>query len=265
MTEDRNPRHNATFLVYAETKVGKSSLGATCPGTKLVLDAEGSWNAFQGRKNPNNPEQPYRVVWWNPNEAPPKADGTWDICVVDVLRWETVEQVINWILMTDHAFQSIVVDSVTQLQTRCKEAISGFQSENQQYSDWGQLLNRMKEKIQRVKDLVKDVRNPLRVALFTSEGKLRAQDGKYVPNMEGALRDGIAYWMNTTACLKVRQVPNADGIIAADSPFVRSLLVKPNPSYITGSHFEDRFTTNTIENPNITEMMGQIFPGFVPE
>ena len=71
--------------------------------------------------------------------------------------------------------------------------------------------------------------------------------------------------MNTTACLKVKQLPNADGIIAADSPSVRSLLIKPNPNFITGSHFEDRFTTNTIENPNITEMMGQIFPGFKPE
>jgi hypothetical protein len=264
MTEDRNPRHNATFLVYAETKRGKSTLGASCPGPVLALDAEGSWNAFEGRKNPNNPSQPYRVVWWDPNEAPPKADGTWDICVVDVLRWETVEQVIQWTIQPDHPFQSIVVDSVTQLQKRCKEALPGFQSGNQQYSDWGQLLTRMSEKIQRFRDMVKDVRNPFRVALFTAEGDLR-QDGKYVPNMEGALRKGIAYWMNTTACLTVKQVPNADGIIAADSPLVRSLMVKPNPQYITGSHFEDRFTTNSIENPNITTMMGQIFPGFVPE
>jgi hypothetical protein len=264
MTEDRNPRHNATFLVYAETKRGKSTLGASCPGPVLALDAEGSWNAFEGRKNPNNPNQPYRVIWWDPKEAPPKADGTWDICVVDVLRWETVEQVIQWTLMPDHPFQSIVVDSVTQLQKRCKEALPGFQSGNQQYSDWGQLLTRMSEKVQRFRDMVKDVRNPFRVAVFTAEGDLR-QDGKYVPNMEGALRKGIAYWMNTTACLTVKQVPNADGIIAADSPLVRSLMVKPNPNYITGSHFEDRFETNTVENPNITLMMGQIFPGFVPE
>ncbi len=71
--------------------------------------------------------------------------------------------------------------------------------------------------------------------------------------------------MNTTACLRIAQVANSDGIVTDDSPLVRRLLVKPHPLYITGSHFEDRFPANTIDSPNITQMMGDIFPGFAPE
>lgn len=262
MTE-RNPRHNASFLVYGKTKTGKSSLAATAPGPLLVLDAEGSWNAFEGRRNPNNPDQPYRVVWWeNPAEAPPEPDGTWDICVVDVHRWETVDLVINWVIQPNHPFQSIALDSVTEVQNRCKKAIQPDMTGLQQ-QDWGKLLAYMSDRIKRFREIVKDTRNPARVVVFTSEGKLQ-QDGSYHPHMEGQLRNGIAYWMNTTACLRVAQLPNVDGIVTDDSPTERRLLVKPHPAFITGSHFEDRFETNTISNPNITQMMGNIFNGFQP-
>lgn len=258
-----NPRHNASFLVYGETKVGKSSLGATAPGKKLALDAEGSWNAFDGRDNPNRPGEKYRVTWWDDLSQPPPDMTDYDICVVDVMRWETVDQVINWVVQHDHPFQSIIMDSVTEMQDRCKKALPNGGAD-MQYQDWGKLLMHMSSRIKRFRDIVKDIKNPARCIVFTSEGKLR-QDGKYVPKMEGALKDGIGYWMNTTAYLKVTQVPNKDGIIADDSPVLRRLLVKPHPMFITGSHHEDKYATNVIENPNLTTMMGQIFPGFVPE
>lgn len=261
MTE-RNPRHNASWLVYGETKVGKSALGATSPTPILALDAEGSWNAFDGRENPNRPGEQFRITWWDDLTKPPPDMTDYDVCVVDVLRWETVDLVIDWMIRPDHPFQSIVMDSVTETQDRCKKALPGG-GMSMEYQDWGKLLAHMSTRVKRFRDIVKDIRNPARCIVFTSEGRLR-QDGKYVPKMEGALRDGIGYWMNTTACLRVDQVPNADGIIAADSPLVRRLLVKPNPMFITGSHHEDKFDTNVIENPNITTMMGQIFPGFDP-
>lgn len=247
------------MLVYGKTKTGKSSLAATAPGTKLALDAEGSWNAFDGRKDPSTGE-PYRVEYWEDlSKPPPKNDGTWDICVVDVLRWETVDHVMQWVTRADHPFQSIIMDSVTEVQNRCKKALVGI--EGLQHQDWGKLLAHMSDKVKRFRDVVKDPKNPTRCMVFTSEGKLQ-QDGTYTPQMEGSLRNAIGYWMNTTACLRIAQTPNADGIITDDSPVVRRLLVKPHPAYITGSHFEDRFEKNTIDNPNITQMMSQIFPGF---
>lgn len=259
MTE-RNPRHNASFLLYGKTKTGKSSLAATAPGKKLVADAEGSWNAFEGRSNPNNPDQPYRVTWWDDLSQPPPAMDDYDICVVDVQRWETVDMMLNWVIQPDHPFQSLVLDSVTEIQNRCKKAIQPDMTGLQQ-QDWGKLLAHMSDRIKRFRDIVKDTKNPARCVVFTSEGKLQ-QDGSYVPHMEGQLRNGIAYWMNTTACLRVAQLPNQDGIVTDNSPTVRRLLVKPHPLFITGSHFEDRFETNTIDNPNITHIMGNVFPGF---
>lgn len=259
----QNPRHNASFLIYGDPKVGKSSAAATAPRPILALDAEGSWNAFDGRANPNRPGHPYRVTWWDDLSQPPPDMTDYDICVVDVLRWETVDQVINHVVQTNHPFQSIVMDSVTETQDRCKKALPNGGAD-MQYQDWGKLLARMSSRVKHFRDIVKDTNNPARVMVFTSEGKLR-QDGKYVPKMEGALKDAIGYWMNTTAYLKTTQVPNKDGIIADDSPIVRRLLVKPHPMFITGSHHEDKYPTNVIDNPNITQMMGQIFPDFKSE
>jgi hypothetical protein len=259
MTE-RNPRHNASFLLYGKTKTGKSSLAATAPGKKLVADAEGSWNAFYGRQNPNNPDQPYRVTWWDDLSQPPPAMDDFDICVVDVQRWETVDTMLNWVIQPNHPFQSIILDSVTEIQNRCKKAIQPDMTGLQQ-QDWGKLLAHMSDRIKRFRDIVKNPANPARVVVFTSEGKLQ-QDGSYVPHMEGQLRNGIAYWMNTTACLRVAQLPNEDGIVTDNSPTERRLLVKPHPLFITGSHFEDRFESNAISNPNLTHIMGSIFPGF---
>lgn len=258
----RNPRHNATFLVYGETKVGKSSLAATAPGPVLVLDEEGSWNAFEGRANPNNPDQPYRVTWWDDLSQPPPDVTEHDICVVDVHRWEAVDQTINWLLQPNHPFQSVVMDSVTGIQVKCKESITN-PIEGLKQQEWGALLAHMANRVKRFRSIVKDPKNPVRVMVFTAEGK-HHPDGAYRPHMEGQLRNGIAYWMNTTACLRVAQMPGPDGIVTEDSPMVRRLLVKPHPMYTTGTHFEDRFETNAINNPNITEMMTTIFPGFQP-
>lgn len=258
-----NRRHNMSLLVYGEAKTGKSSLAATAPGKKIALDAEGSWNAFDGRDNPNRPGEKYRVTYWDDLSKPPPDMADYDICVVDVLRWETVDHAIDWLVRPDHPFQSIVMDSVTETQNRCKLAITDPEA-GLQYEHWGKLLTRMSGRVKRFRDIVKDRTNPARAMVFTSEGKFR-QNGKYTPQMEGQLRDSIGYWMNTTACLRIAQKPNADGIVTDDSPTVRRLLVKPHPLYITGSHFEDRFESNAIENPNITAMMSQIFPGFTPE
>ncbi len=185
----RNPRHNASWLIYGKTKTGKSTLAATAPGPLLVLDAEGSWNAFEGRDNPNRPGAKYRVVYWDDlSAAPPADDGSWDICVVDIQRWETVDQVINWVIQSDHPFQSIVMDSVTEVQNRCKKALVGI--EGLQYQDWGKLLAHMSDRVKRFRDIVKDIRNPARVMVFTSEGKLQ-QDGSYTPQMEGSQRHRV--------------------------------------------------------------------------
>ena len=119
------------------------------------------------------------------------------------------------------------MDSVTETRSKCKAALES--NGDMQYKDWGQLLYRLETRIKRLRDLVKDIQNPLRTAVFTCEARVRTQDGMLVP-MEGSIRDGIPYWMNTIGCLRTEQVPNADGIITDNSPIERRLLVKPKPA-----------------------------------
>lgn len=250
-------KQTMSMLVSGDSKVGKSTLLATSPGHKLVLDAEGSWAYMHGRPNPNNNGEPYRVIEWDPSQPPPER-GDWDICMVNTFEWSVVDQVIQWITRHDHPFDSMGMDSVTEVQDRCKKALTGIEGLRTQ--DWGVLLAHMSDRVKKFRDAIKDPKNPAHCMVFVAESKLR--DGKYRPHMQGAIKDSISYWMNSCAYLKVAQVADNDGNVSEGSRKIRRLLIGAHPDYVTGSHFEDRFDNGIIDEPNIQTMMETIFPGF---
>lgn len=103
-----------SWLIHGQSKKGKSTLAATAPKPVLVLDAEGSWRFIPGS-----------IRYWDPlHETPPVWDGTWDICIVHVREWSTVDMVYKYLLQWPNLFTttgpvSVVVDSITEIQRRC--------------------------------------------------------------------------------------------------------------------------------------------------
>jgi hypothetical protein len=247
----------ASFLAYGETKNGKSTLLATMPTPGVIFDTEGKWQFFQGRPNPNRDGEPFRLKLWNPAEAPPKDDGTYDFAIVKVTSARVMAQAMPWIDRTDHPFVSIGLDSLTVGQEQGIEAIRSV-DEDFRIQDWGTIRRRVLSELSRIMARVSDPANPLRIFAATAHG--HQKDGRYRPAMQGGIQTRMPYSFDSVICMKKAFVKNEQGMIPDDAPSVYRALVKSHPAYATGSNFEDRFPKGIIDNPNLTHMMRMIFP-----
>jgi hypothetical protein len=230
--------------VHADSKVGKTTLGSTCPKPLLILDAEGGSKFL-----------PLRKIDWDGHAAPPVYDGTWDACVVIIRDFETLTRVKQWMDFGQHHFKSILVDSISEIQRRCKAAIQA-PTEMQTQQFWGQLLVRMDEIIRGIRDLTLHPTNPLTVAMFIAETRIN-QQGKWTPYMQGQIAVALPYWMDIVGYLYVQQMVNADG--TPSDQYVRQLLVTPHPQYEAGERVQGRVGP-VITNPNIETILAAVYP-----
>jgi hypothetical protein len=213
-----------SILVHAGSKVGKSTLASSAPIPILVLDAEGSWKFI-----------PVRKKFWEPAQGPPpQYDGTWDVCIVNVREWETVRQVYAWLTQAPNQFTSLVVDSITEIQRRCKSNLKG--TEALRIQDWGVLLAVMDAVIRGFRDLTLMPHLPLRCVIFVAETK-ENQAGKWVPFMQGQIAVAFPYWVDLCGYLFPNNLPDANGQPTQE---VRQLLISPHPQFEAGERVQGR-------------------------
>jgi hypothetical protein len=257
MKEQFDAFQTASFLVFGETKNGKSSLLATMPTPGVIADTEGKWQFFQGRPNPNRDGQPFRLKLWNPAEPPPADDGTYDFAIVKITSAHVFANMMPWIDRNDHPFVSIGLDSLTVGQEQGIEALRKV-DEDFRIQDWGAIRRRVLADLSRIMARVSDPANPLRVFAATAHG--HQKDGKYRPAMQGGIQNRMPYSFDSVICMKKAFEKNEQGMIADDAKSIFRALVKTHPLYATGSNFEDRFARPAYDNPNLTHMMRTIFP-----
>lgn len=243
-----------SFLIHAHSKVGKTTLAATSPPPICMIDAEGgskflplseSLAAMYGR--------PIQMIGWNPMQGPPpRYDGTWDICVVNVRDWQTVVMVYTWLLQAEHDFQSLVVDSITEIQRRCKAALKG--TDAMKIQDWGSLLTEMDTIIRGMRDLTLHPVRPLKVVVFIAESRAN-QAGKLKPYMQGQIEVALPYWMDVVGYLSTEMAPDANGQLTVP---VRRLLITQHPMFEAGERVQGRLGA-FVDNPNIYVMYNQLF------
>lgn len=213
-----------SVLIHAASKVGKSSTSATAPKPILVLDAEGSWRFI-----------PLRKVYWDPVTGPPPAyDGTWDACVVTVSEWGTVSHVYNWVAQYQTPFQSIVIDSITEIQRRCKQNMVG--TEAMKIADWGVMLAQMDHVIRGFRDLALQPTLGVRCVVFIAETR-QSQAGKWVPYMQGQISVSLPYWVDICGYMYPDWELDANGQPTHE---VRRLWISPHPQYEAGERVQGR-------------------------
>lgn len=200
--------------------------------------------------------RPLRIIYWDPAQPPPVWDGSWDIAVVRVHNWQVVQAVYRWLVTGRHQFQSIIVDSISEIQRRAKNELIG--TEQMKIQTWGQLLTIMDNVIRGFRDLTNDPYNPVRVALFISETR-ENQKGKYVPYMQGQIGIALPYWMDIVGYLYVDQVQTVDGTGQSITAPVRRLLVVPHPMFEAGERVQG-LVGPVIDNPNISEILEKVYP-----
>lgn len=209
-----------TAVIHGESGGGKSALADTIPGVRLVLDAEGG-SEF-------TPSWPKQV--WNPNAyAPPGTQGCepgQEVCAqtvrVIVRDWQTWARVHMWLDSGQHPFTSAVLDSLTEIQKRCRDEIRG--TERMQTQHWGDLLIEMESVVRRMRDIAKDPANPLKNVIFLTLTDDK-NGGLFRPFIQGSLQKALPGFVDLVGFLYTE--PSADG-----QQLARRLMIQPYGQYV---------------------------------
>lgn len=251
VTFDKHER--MSMLLHGSSKIGKSTTAATAPKPILVFDAEGSWR-FIG--------DPARRKFWDPvREVAPTYDGTWDIAVVHVQDWVTMETGYNYLRSYATPFATVATDSITEMQRRLRENLRGTEALRMQ--DWGVLLNKMDALIRGLRDLTLVPNNQVRCVLFIAETGLDKAN-RWAPVMQGQISNQLPYWVDLVGYQYAAYDLDANGQPTQE---VRKLWIGPHAQYVTGSRVQSQLGYELSIRPpvegqigtDITEWMTRVF------
>jgi hypothetical protein len=222
---------NLTLVVHGESGVGKTWLGATAPGPRLIIDAEGGSGWTPGKK-----------VAWDVDKGTPPPD-TEETCVSTVKNFKTLGLILQWLQSGQHPFRSVVLDSLTEIQKRCLDNITGVEQADQRA--WGEVLRKMEGLVRTFRDLTIPNGVPtLDTVVFVAGSQVK--DGVTRPHLQGQLGNTLPYFVDAVGYLYLKQ--DEDGEIA------RQLLVAPVGGYVAKDR-TGKFGT-VIPNPNVADMLG---------
>lgn len=207
-----------TALIHGESGVGKSDLADTIPAPRLILDAEGG--------SEYTPSWPKQV--WNPNFPPPGMPGcephlqqVAETVRVIVQDWETWLKVHNWLVYGQHPFVSICLDSLTEIQKRCRDNIRG--PEQMQLQHWGQMLIEMETAVRQLRDLAKAPYNRLMNVIMLALTDMNKDRGR--PLVQGSLQVALPGFVDVVGYMSTTSTPDGSGLY-------RTLLVQPYGVYV---------------------------------
>lgn len=222
-------RKSLSILVHGESKAGKSMIGVSGATPRLLLDVESAAHLL-----------PINAVYWDPATPPPEPDGTWDTAVVNINVWDDATRTIKALQSRPHPFKSISVDSISELQNKCIDSISGLNQVKLQ--DWGTALRLMRSFCNEVRDLTKHPNYPFASVVVTSMSKFNDDTKQWEPYLQGQMKSVLPYLFDVNAFLIKREV-NRGGWVT-----IRELYTEPsnnaNVKFTAGSRISGR-----VQNP----------------
>lgn len=233
--------HSLTVLCHGASKSGKSTLAVTAPAPRLLLDAEAASRFLKIKR-----------VYWDPaTEKPPVDDGTWDTCVVPTRDWATVETVYQWLASGEHPFKSLIIDSVSEIQSRYIEHVAGRKQLTQ--AQWGDAYRAVGGLVRDIRDLTMHPTHPIECVVMTAMTK--QVDGKFRPWCQGQLQAVLPYLMDSVIYLYTEQEYDE---IRDEIREVRKILTRPTDEYEAGERVGGGWPM-VITEPNIKTMIEMIF------
>ena len=231
-----------SVLVHADSKAGKSTFANSTPAPRLLIDAEMAYRFLPGTK-----------VFWDPmRDSPPEYNGTWETCVVLIREYSTLTRVMEWLDSGYHPFRSVSIDSITEVQTRCKDDLSADGRMDQRL--WGDLLTHMERTCRRFRDLTEHPTKPLEAVVITAMTQMR--DGKWRPYVQGQLSVKMPYFMDVIGYLHVVSYAQEDP--TQPHYAVRQMAVVPSQQYEAGERVQGRLPA-MIYHPTVTQMLDDVF------
>jgi len=225
-----------SLLVYGPSKVGKSTVMLTGPKPMLYLDIEGQtrflpWN---GRKTD------YDLV-----SAPPVYDGTWDYVRVRINTFDQMRVAYSWLASGNHPFRSVIIDSISELQTKFVDKIAG--TNQMQTQDWGELLRGLGALMRQFRDLLEHPTKPLEFIGITS--MMVMKDGKQGPYLQGALKTIAPYLLDVVGYF-------APYVELATGVNTQRMIFEPSPFFEAGSRVPG--IQGFADNPDISQLVANV-------
>lgn len=218
-----------SFLVHARSKAGKSALGDTTPAPRLVLDAEGGSRFTLSRKREWNPAReplPALGQRMTAGYGRPSITPEWESLIVYVREARQVGEAYRILNSGHHPFNSTVFDSVTEVQQRVIDDLTGGKSMDR--DKWGSLLRQMNVMARQFRDLITHPVKPMWSVFFIAGTHMDSRTGRWRPLLQGQTSEYMPYYVDLL------------GYLGAGQDGTRHLLVGPHPQYETGERVGGR-------------------------
>ena len=153
---------------------------------------------------------------------------------VEINSLQDLKDLYNFLKNEKHDFETVVIDSITEINDIIKTEIETRNKRNMQLQDWGILQKEIKDILRKFRDL------PMHIIFLAQETTEKDEEKivKYLPSLNGKSATEIAYYMDTVGYCFIDKLGN------------RKIGTMPNEKYLT----KDR--TNVIdggENQNFSE------------
>ncbi len=242
--------------VHGDWGSGKTWFAQTAPGPRLVLDTEGGAHDVETHRVP-----------WIPGEqsladlAEEYGEITEDTSViVDISTAETIPQVIKYLQMGDHPFESVIFDSLTESQKQLKEQVANPGHEynpddSLDYQAWGRMLAHGEKWIRSIRDLSRQgAAKPVNVVVVMGTDD---EVQPFKPLLQGALRKNLPGFFDLLGFIHVES--DEDG-----NP-IRIMRVTPQPFKMQGRtvratakcrlHNIQKTYNGTIASPDMRDIL----------
>jgi hypothetical protein len=230
-----------SILVQGAPKTGKSTFAATSPGPRLLIDIEGG-NRFLNIK----------PVRWNPaSESPPEDDGSWDTAVVRVINFDDALKAYQWLASGKHPFKSVIIDSISELQQRLIESISGRQQPQMQ--QWGELLRTFSGLMRDFRDLTEHPSVPLEAVVLVAMSR-ESDVGLGRPWLQGQSAVVLPYLFDMSVAMDTFGWTDENGQMQQ----TYRMLIGANSKYETGERVGGRVPPY-IDNPTVPAILDYIY------
>lgn len=225
--------YNINMIVHGPSKHGKSTLGDSTPGPRVVIDAEAG-----SRFTPSD-----KVIWDPTTQAPPALTDPNQTALVLARSYRDVLKTYEWLNSGQHPFKSAVVDSISEIQQRAVDEIVG--TNQMQTQDWGNLLRMVADLVRKIRDLTVHPTNPLEAVVVIAMTALGEGD-VWRPLVQGQLKQRLPYYFDICAYYAVVPLPEGGS--------TRRLFVGPTPGFETGERVGGRLGPY-LDDPTVAQML----------
>lgn len=224
-----------SITLHGEPGTGKTPIAVTAPGRKLLLDVDG------GSRFCALPR-----IEWDPERESPPTPGDWELCVVNVTGWAAVKAAVTYLSAGKHCFESIILDTLTDLQKSCREQIVSSSSNGKMTeAAWGVLLDEMERTLRDLRNTLRHRDNPTKCVVFVAQTEAK-DGGMFRPLVQGGLGKSLPALTDLVGYLYVDE---------GTGPGSGRLLIKPTDTHLA----KDR--TTSLPSGGLTAKYGPVITG----